>query len=300
MASYSEIMTWQRCERKYYYAFVVGLEPIETPVAPAFGTQMHQVLAGEDVGDERTDELMRRYEKHWGTTELPGKVLHREESFKLDGIGFTPDAIIEDENGDVWVWDYKTTDSIPSEEIGIMDYQHLMYIKGVRALYGPRVRGFVFDWMRSKPPTQPKLRKDGLIADINRVDTDWETLVEFAKVNKIPPYPELTMKLASLATQRAKWFRRDYIAIPEGAAETAWHEAWIVQSRIESAERDPQVGFTRSYQARGPYSCSSCAYQDVCQAELMGWDTAAIIGAYYKDRESLNRTYVDIRSARAK
>ena len=326
MYSFSEIRQAQRCLRKYYYSRERRLER-EWPARPRkLGSWLHELMSAhhaeedwQEVQDQLVAEhhdldafeelvdlpvqafgLMQSYVTQYPEDHARWKVLHNEESFQVKledfgdvAFGFTPDLVIEESEGGIWIVDHKSTISLPEPWDNMDDLQHLTYLYGMRKLYGDRVKGFIFNWLRTKPPTIPKLRKDGLIRDIKRVDTTYNLLLAFAEENDVPHYPELTDRLAELHGNR-RWFRRDYLIVPEIAVKTAERELqewFLFLQDAEAAGIWPRVVLPKS---AGVASCSSCEFQPICRAELMGIGTKGILLSEYKERESLNRTYVEI------
>jgi hypothetical protein len=270
---------------------------------------VHDELVAEHVFEDAFGELvdlpvqafglMQSYVTQYPEDHARWKVLHNEESFQVklrDGekFGFTPDLVVQESEGGIWIVDHKSTIALPEPWDNMDDLQHLAYLYGMRELYGDQVKGFIFNWLRTKPPTIPKLRKDGKVRDVNRVDTTYNILLDFAVKNDVPHYPELTNRLAELSGNR-RWFRRDYLIVPEIAVETAERELqeWFLW--IKDAEATgvwPRVVLPKS---AGVASCSSCEFQPICRAELMGIDTKGILLSEYRERKSLNRTYVEIK-----
>lgn len=307
MISYSDIATYQRCPKRYeYYA----VDRITSPDAEAlrYGSLVHEGLAaiyrGEDwhavlkdaymqvkwdsdyesvvaLLEEYEDAMQRLYEdpKRW-------EVLHVEESFVHEGIGFTPDLIIRERStGDVWVVDHKTTSRIPTDEWDkVTNLQHLLYVYGVRRIY-PETRGFIFNWLVKQKLSELKLRKDGKIANLDRTNTTLTRLLSFIKENNVPLYPELEAKLEQLRGGSSQFLRTTLVVTPEGAA-NAWREAHEVIRRIDET---PPGGFYRVVD----FSCRWCPYETLCSLEYLGYD-AEDVRLSFIPRESLDRTYKEV------
>ncbi|NIT79248.1 MAG: hypothetical protein GWN58_12880, partial [Anaerolineae bacterium] len=63
---------------------------------------------------------------------------HVEEEFyvTLDNgsvLSFTPDLVVQDRNGFVWIVDHKTTTALPTGEQPFADLQATLYYAGVKA-----------------------------------------------------------------------------------------------------------------------------------------------------------------------
>lgn len=322
MYSYSEVRLAQRCPKKYEYARVRSIERRWPDRPRRLGSWLHEMLfawhTGEDVElifdalidehreldlyDELPDlpqdaqRIFSAYIKRWGDDDW--EVLHAEESFQADfgagvKIGFTPDLVIRHSGGGIWIVDHKSTISIPEPWDNMDDLQHLIYVAGLRQKYGDELKGFIFNWLRTKTPTQPRLRKDGLIRDVKRIDTTYEVLRSFAAEHGIAPYPELTEKLAQLSGD-PRWFRRDPLIVPPEAVEQSIREIrewYYYLEGLDSKKVYPRIVIPRS---AGTASCNKCEYQPICRAELLGMETRGILLSDYKERDPLNREYVEI------
>lgn len=320
MYSYSELRLAQRCPKKYSYARVRNLQR-RWPARPRrLGSWLHTLLDAYHCGEdwlevhaaltaehreldlyeelvdlpEQAKAIMQGYVNHYGPPTW--KVLHAEESFVASlgedvEIGFTPDLVVDE--GGLWIVDHKSTVSIPDPWDNMDDLQHLTYIAGLRQKYGSDLKGFIFNWIRTKPPTQPRLRKDGKVIDVNRIDTTYDVLRQFAEDNGIEPYPELTEKLAKLHGD-TRWFRRDHLIVPDEAVKTTIREVrewWYILEEHNTERVYPRVVLPRS---AGTASCKSCEFQPLCRAELLGIDTEGILLSDYEERDPLDRDYVEI------
>ena len=320
--SYSELMTYRRCPKRYYYSRVRNLELAIGQWRTDLGSWMHELLADYYRGngwirkhDELqmefdaevlpyTDdddvlgvpalaqELMARYVARYAKTDTDWQVLHVEESFVYEGIGFTPDLVVRTPGG-IYVVDHKTSASIPEAWDLMGDYQHLFYVKGMRAKYGAEVKGAIFNYVRTKLPTPLRLNKtDGLINNVKRVDTTYEDLIQFAAENKIKPYPELSERLAELEGAD-RFMRRFQLLTPEHAASEALDD--LLDTTVEIDTSINLKSFPRHVLpgSAGSRSCNACPYKELCQAELFGYDSTSA-EMLYTERTPLGREYQEI------
>jgi len=333
--SYTEITTFRRCPRKYYYSRVLNLEPVQTGWRIDFGSWMDELLnahyRGEDwavkqaelteqweaevlpfTDDEEllevpglADAVMHRYLERYPDSEW--EVLHVQDSFRIDGIGVTPDLVVRDtRTGKIWVVDHKTSSRIPDEWDLMADTQHLLYVAAMRSLYGKdEVAGIIFNYIRSKLPVQPRLNKTIKkelghpdIYDVRRIDTDYDTLARFAAENGVPPYDALNERLAQLR-EVDPFFRRLPLLTPQVSCDIALEEARetalimdVAEGLLETGEYQP---FPRTVlgPAAGVAGCNACPFKELCQAELFGLDTTSAM-MLYKEREPLDREYKEV------
>lgn len=326
MRSYNEIVTYRRCQRKHYYSRVLNIEPVAMGWRIDFGNWWDELMiAAYTTGEvaSRHYELVEAYEAevipfttdaealalpelilqvfgrwdaHWYGRDQVHEVLHIQESFDWGGIGVTPDLVYAAENGDIWVRDYKTSKSIPEEWDLMADTQHLLYVGAMRAKYGSDVRGVEFDYIRSRLPTVPRLVKTkgkyGPIADIKRIDTDYQTLLDFALLNGIAPYPELSERLAELEMQDP-FFKRMPLLTPQASCDIAYQEALATAFDIRRAIVGGIFPRTVLPQAAGVASCNACSFKEICQAELFGLSTESAM-MLYQERTPLDREYTEL------
>lgn len=275
--SHTSLKMALRCMRKWYYRYIRRLEPKE-PAAPLVrGREYHELLEYyyKDV-TLRVDspDWLWRYDEKW-STEPAWDVFAIEEEFEVElSVGITvvfkPDLLIRI-NGEIWIVDHKTTANIPEEydPYNMTDFQHLLYIGLLRKL-GWNVKGFVFNYIRSKEPTMPKLRKDGKIADLRRLDTDYNTLLGFAEEHGLDGDPDVKDKLAIIKMTADRYFQRHFLIVPDHAVDQAMEDAWQSFNTISYQRAAGQ--YPRHVQPKhaGSQACSKCEFQAICFNDLMG------------------------------
>lgn len=236
--SHSELKTFRRCKRQYYYKVIEGLEPRMTDPKLKFGTWFHTLLqahySGEDwqkaharevkkfnnlfleerefYGDlpELAERMMHSYMWRYGKKEKDWEVLYVEETFTVhfqegDEFSFKPDLIVRDHSTpakDIWVVDHKTVRSIPSGEWRLEDLQSTLYPWALREGMDLPIKGFLFNYIRRKAPSIPHINKDGSISK-RRLDTDYPTmarfLLDYYEVDSVNKLPkEYKIRLANL------------------------------------------------------------------------------------------------------
>jgi len=299
--SHSALKKFQRCQLQWKYYYIDKLELPEKKAHFARGSELHRLLElyysdGDAFWDAYTEAspediyLIDRYCNKWEPKlEDEWKVLAVEQEFILE-IGehklvFIPDLIVQI-GDDVWVVDHKTTANIPDEwdEYNMTDFQHLLYIAGVRELY-PNVRGFIFNYMRTKAPGMPKLIKDGSrIADVRRLDTDYNTLHEYANAFGMLDHEDVKDKLQILNLAPDKYFQRHYIIAPDAAIEQCLADTEAVLDEMGWKEDTKELGTTYPRHVVGKFggasSCSNCDYQPLCHSELLGINTDLVLLNY--------------------
>jgi len=304
--SHSALKLFQRCQKKWSYRYIDRLEPADGPSAAILrgqdlhnGLEMYHTMDPDltqwilDANPEDRDILVR-YAERWDDEEW--EVLHAEEDMEFTigpyTVVFKCDLIVQ-QGDDVWIVDHKTTANIPDEwdPYNMTDFQHLLYVAAVKEMY-PNLRGFIFNYIRTKPPGVPKLVKDGSkIAYLNSIDTTYKTLHDYAEQVGMLEDPEVQARLTVLRHAPDKYFQRHYIMAPDDALEAAVRDTQAVleeMSRKEAGRTGVGV-YPRNVMAgwAGSASCARCEFQSLCHAELLGMNTdLALLG--YKERENRN------------
>lgn len=339
MYSYTEIKMHQRCPKKYEYSRIQNLQGLAPAWKRDFGSWFHELAAAyfklgdwhshhmdlvkefnTEVAPFTTDEevlampglvyeVFGRYTKY--RNDGPMEILHVEESFDVDGIGVTPDLVYRASNGRIWVRDFKTTSSIPEQWDLMGDMQGLLYVEAMRIRYGTEeVAGIEYEFVRNKLPVVPRLNKTVKselghpdINNVARVDTDYDTLLNFAANNGVPPYPALTDRLAELKDSNP-FFARFPLLVPEFTSGTALDEAFRQTHKIradEDALMEDEMAEAFPRVVRGPSSgvdsCNFCDFKELCQAELFDMDPTSA-KMMLTERTPLDREYIPIRSSK--
>jgi len=264
------------------------------------------VLFSDEQADARTmiEEahamVVRYLDRHWLND---WEVLHVEEQFtyRIDinsTVTFTPDLIIRDRNGNVWIIDWKTTKaSVPEvPEVPFEDLQALIYAAGVKEMY-PELKGFIFVRLRKKTPTQPRLnltadKKTGLhfVNNLKNIDTTYEVLHRFIIENapELLKHPAHALRLAELKeNDRFHW--TETVIVTDEMIKRAIHDVEGTLLLMDYAQ-----GLDSYYRVYSPSSwdgCKNCEFHSLCQAEVLGWNTEKIMLDEYEERDTSYKDY---------
>ena len=283
--SFSELNTYMRCPDKHHWKYTEKLtDPRWWKPAMKLGTFYHELQearAGQAVPirlTELTDEIIGNGhlfdEEKEGQLELLGQALQLlerweakypyeeeygwvEETIEYGGFSGTPDAVVESENG--WIIrDYKTTSHVG---LPLFDLQPYLYMWILHSM-GEPVAGFEYDYIRTKEPAQPRLKKDGEIAYLNTIDTTPEIFLQFCVDNDILWVPENRARYLELLEEEGKWIRRDF---------TPWHADMEPRIRVEIQNWRAMMSERKrgmNLQAYGMTACNRCQYEKICKAAL--------------------------------
>jgi PD-(D/E)XK nuclease superfamily len=193
------------------------------------------------------------------------------------------DLLVADrEYGGLWIWDHKWVKRIPDVDDRMMSPQALLYAWALRKL-GYDIRGFLYNYARTKPPAIPQVlkRPAGMLSQRKNIDTDFYTYasaIRDAHGTKWKFYAKTAYRdiLIRLKGRDKLWFRRERIPVEPDRVKRA------VQEMIVSARdmRDRNKSHPpRSYF----YNCQHfCDYHDICVTEFKGLDIAPLLRDRYE------------------
>lgn len=193
------------------------------------------------------------------------------------------DLVVEDqEYGGLWNWDAKWVKSIPAPDERMMSPQALMYVWALRKKYDLDIRGFLFNYGRTKPPALPRVLKRGSLSVAAKMDTDYYTYLQCIRDlhgkdwKKWIPY--YRPKLEDLKGREVLWFRRERIPTEDERILQALREFVVSGRQIERREK------RRDYVPRSYfYNCRfGCDYHELCAAEFQGLRIEPLVSANYQ------------------
>lgn len=315
-ASISKANTANRCLRKYAYRYIQKIQNNAPNARPQLGVIGHQALEfhfsdrdwtypitkyesdlRELLDEERAVyahipgdlyRMVRGYLNHWKKIDEDVKTLATELTFVVrtpEGNDYEGiiDRIYEDSSG-VWIEDHKFVKAVPEEAVRYLDAQTNMYFYAATKLgYNPV--GVVFDYVRTKPPTQPKILKNGTVSRA-ACDTDLETYISVLKSAGQNPsdYMDIIAGLSKNA-----YYKRFKVPRPMTLADNVMKD-FDDTCKVLTLLADSIDGFA-PYPRCVTRDCTwDCEFCNLCFAELTGSNVEAIRQYEYKPvekRESL-------------
>jgi hypothetical protein len=187
------------------------------------------------------------------------------------------DLMVRDEEyGGLWFRDAKWVKSIPDDDERMMSPQNCMYIWAGRKL-GYDLRGFIYDYGRTKAPTIPRQLKNGTLSVAKRMDTDYYTYLWAIKQLHGDMWKDYAKavyreKLLALRDRDVLWYRRERIPVEDEKIRQALLEFLVSVRDIQRRSKFAP----RSYF----YNCRwGCEYHSLCVAEFAGLDIDGLIDA---------------------
>ena len=188
---------------------------------------------------------------------------------RFEEVGGTIDWVSRDEDGNVWLWDFKTGVQIQdAEDKYATQLQAGFYIALLWLVLKLELRGSINYQIRAAVPKQPKLnkpRKAGDKAPMSKADclTTWEVYREALVANDLNPadYQDMRAKLAAKTWQRIDRYYRT-----KQEVQTVWTN--VVETSQMMADTEGQ--YPRNL---NPFTCGFCKMREYCLADLRGHDT---------------------------
>ena len=191
----------------------------------------------------------------------------------------TIDILVNDlEYGGMWIRDAKWVRSIPGPDERMMSPQNIMYVWALRKL-GYDVRGFIYDYGRTKSPAEPYILQNGSVTTRKRIDTDVHTYLRAIKKAHGKTWKSYARtvykdKLDELRARENLWFRRERIPV-EGPRLRAGFQEYIIASKRILERGEP----IRNY----IYNCKwNCDFHEPCVAQFQGLDITRLMKTQYR------------------
>jgi len=305
--SYSKLKDWKMCKQLYYYRHVEGLRPKRKTKALYMGSILHDMLRVFNLGgkwetvlkayelefnklfiEERESlgdiignakRIMEGYIEKWGE-KLP--FISIEE--KIPGIKFIEgtnltiktDGVIED-NGH-WLVEHKSTKKFSADQVSLFNPQGILYLWGLRQL-GIKIKGIIWDYIRTKPPTIPRILKDGTVSRKVNVDTDYDTYYNtiVASGNEPKDYQEM---LSMFKSQGEVFYKRSVLVVPEPTIKLVIADLKQTAMEISRLQNYP----TRN---NSTITCRGCQFRKLCEATLYNVDVNFIKKKDFRRREEI-------------
>lgn len=297
--SFSRIKSYRRCPMQHHYRYVQKLRPKKKARPLKLGTAIHRMLEArintgswveeweafnEEFGrlfeEERAElgdlpglarTVMEGYENQYDGEDLSyiqrrkAKAEIRLELFIHDWLKFVGvvDAYPQDSHGKNWLMDHKTHKNLPGEDARFSDLQLVTYAWLLPLAGYPKPDGIIWDYVRTKEPSQPQVLKSGELST-RKLDTTREVFLKAVQdhYGRVPPeFQELADQYNSDG-----FFRRVYLPSPNNTMVETISNDMISTAReiYEKGETNMVRNMTRD--------CSWCPYYNLCQAEVRGLD----------------------------
>jgi RecB family exonuclease len=325
----SMIKSFRRCPKQAQYKYAERLKPrMETSAPLKRGVWMHELLEayykGEDwkaihthntaryanLFDEEKEKLgdlprecmtlMRSYLWHYGANAddpYHGWKIHEVE-LTLEAalpnghvLRGRMDLLIEDEYG-LWIEDHKTHKVLPDFNSRLLDSQSAIYLWLAWKNKIP-VQGFIWNYLRTKPPAKPTLLKDGSRLSKVAVETDYPTYYRALKEYGLLGDERYAGKLQALKEQRwehgkiqsSPFFQRHVLEKHPDMVKRVVREAMNTSERMHGYDFSDHNRVERVPDRSCRWMCS---YNQLCEVELFDGNAASIRRQQFKVGDPLD------------
>lgn len=316
--SNSKIKTWRRCPKRYEYKYIQKLETRKRSVALERGSWLHELLQThydgedwrevhkewsmrfynmeeedrEDLGHDLPDEIyriFRAYLKKYKEIDKSFVVVDSEMNEYVDlGNGLVLniiiDLIVEDKRTKLlWAWDHKSRKNFENSDNMILDPQLTLYFSGLQKMGYSPLGGVLYNEIRTKPPTIPRLLKNGGLSKAKDIDTDVFTYMSEIRKHDLDPndYRDI---LRVIANKGERFFRR--VALPKDPPIVRQMTKEAIMSANEMIRAEKRQEFPRSFDVK---TCKwDCDFKDVCIVELHGADPSDLIRMNFRKRGQMD------------
>lgn len=308
--SYSEIKWWRFCHHAHFLKYQQRIVPKVSSRPLQLGSIIHELLELYAQGQSwelRVQELEKEYSKFfleerelygdipslaraimegYTTTykdddlrvlgveiELPKVKLSKHMSFK----GRVDRVIMQDQR--VFLGETKTGRSLPGEDFREWDIQTLLYIWALEKARLFKFDGIMWDHIRTKTPTIPRVLKNGQLSQAKNIDTTYEVYMQAIAEQGLNPadYSEI---LDILAMKKNQFYRRVFVPIPRHFVPLVVHDAKLSANEIYRAKVHPEKASSK-LRSMSNKTCPNCMYSKICHAAMQGADVEFIIQEDY-------------------
>lgn len=314
--SWSRVKSWRRCHKQHDYKYNQRLQRKRKAIPLVRGSMLGEMLDAratasrtgpkkspmavlkkysreyaklfleqrEKYGDIPNDvrRLFEGYERKYANETLT--YLSIEEFIAIDigkvrFIGYT-DKRVKDSSGLDFLLDHKTHKIIPNDDQRFSDLQNVFYIWAWNETHKTNpVQGFIWDYIRTKPPTVPEQLKNGELTQRANIDTDyWTYLGEIRRLRLDPkPYAETLARLK-------KQTDRTYIRVPLPNPSKKMIE--LIVTDLKETSSQIHGGRSNAKDRNMTRMCpSDCDFYQLCSAEVRGLDSKFIAKTEYEERD---------------
>jgi len=319
--SFSRVRLWRRCHYAHHLRYEERLQKKRRAIPLLRGSILGEMLdarAMPDLVKKDPLKILRKYTKEynrlfleerekWG--DVPGDIAKLYEGYcrkyaneNLTYLGFEDfiaidlvkdirfigyiDKRVENEKGLAFLMDHKSHRVIPNEDQRFTDLQKVFYVWAWNQINASKpVVGFIWDYIRTKAPTEPEPLKSGELSQRKDMDTDYWTYLAAIKRNKLDPKPYAEF----LAMLKKKPDTR-YIRVPMPNPPKVLIENVIKDLKETAIELHNSKSKARNMTRMCP---SDCEFYNLCRAEISGHDADYIRKAEYEEREPSEREEVE-------
>jgi hypothetical protein len=189
------------------------------------------------------------------------------------------DMVIQDELDNIWLVDHKITsrDIEKTDNDLVQDQQVNYYIWALNKMMdGGKVSGIIYNMLRSKTPTVPRVLKSGKsLSRAKNIDTDYETYRQAIIDNgfDVADYSEM---LTHVKENTKPFFTQLNSYRNE-------HELKVIEKELYDVSKDIRQG--RIFRNQTSNCSWDCPYRELCVMDMKGADAESYIELNFEERK---------------
>lgn len=189
----------------------------------------------------------------------------------------TIDTVLVDRKLNAWLTDHKTgVREVPSVS-RFTDIQSMLYVWAFEKDTGLGVNGVLWNYIKSKAPSVPRILKSGEFSRAASQSTTWFVYRRALKNAGLDPKNYKDMK-ELLEGREVDFFNRVFLPVKKEVQQQ------ILEEAIDTAQEMKEFSETGPFPRTMDKHCLWCDYQGICNAELQGLDARSVrINDYRKD-----------------
>jgi len=226
-----------------------------------------RIYAEEDL--QYYEKAGQRAEFHFSIP-LDGKPLPETELVFQGKI----DTIAKDSKERTWLMEHKTFKNLPDENFRFANQQAILYTWVMPQIGFPEATGVIWDYIRTKIPTEPQVLKSGKLSKAKKIDTTYDVYLQAILDNNEDP-EEYQDILQQLKGNEINFYRRIHMPVRKAMVQP------VVEDLIETAKEIKALHDVAKARSLDRH-CTYCSFRSLCQAELQGLDTEFIMKAEYQ------------------
>lgn len=186
----------------------------------------------------------------------------------INSTGYADLVTRDRSTGATYLWEHKTTTSIPNQGYRLRDLQTLLYARKLQLITGIEINHVLWNYVRTTPPAVPERLSKGGLTRRKNIDTTWDVYSEAILENgeNLNQYEDMRLLLES--SELVKWFPRYKHAIV--AQQNILLRDYIQSAKDIKQRRTDWTKGTRFPIRNLTRTCQWCAYEPLCMNAVSG------------------------------
>lgn len=197
------------------------------------------------------------------------------------------DLVLRDRiHGRVAMLEHKTTKTVPRASVRLRDFQTLLYAEKLRATHGVEIDSVLWNYVRTEPPTIPRVLKNGKMSTAANIDSTWDVYEKALLAAGLDPADYADMRASLTPRERTVYFPR-YEHVIVASSDVLLFDYVQTSTTMRRAVWEWRAG--KSVPSRSlARSCDWCEFYKLCEAEVMGGDADDLIKRFFIQDERIN------------